>query len=85
MLFGDVDAVTCLPGFTVSGGVKVRRGRRFLFLCSLFQRVHHEVAVSLSTRPNEVSEKSSVLSQVRADSEDAMRELSFTDEYFDKL
>ena len=35
-----------------------------------------------STRPNEVSEKSAALSQVRADLDGAMRESSLTNEYF---
>ena len=47
MLFGDVGVVTCLRGFSVSGGVnKVRRGRRFVPV-DFFQWVHHEVAASL--------------------------------------
>ena len=47
MLFGDVGLVICLPGFTLSGGCEVRRGRRFCSWGGLSQCARHEVAVCL--------------------------------------
>ena len=50
MLFGDVSLVTCLPGFTLSSGVKCDADEKF-FLGGLSQCVHHEEAVCLLKCP----------------------------------
>ena len=46
MLLGDVGLVTCLPGFTLSGGVKCVADEDFVPV-DLSQCVRHEVAVCL--------------------------------------
>ena len=90
MLFGDVGVVTCLSGFTVSSGVMCGVDADFVPVGSLpvgSPRSCGVPTVHFGLRPEGFGqqEKSAALSQVRADLDGATRELSFTNQYFDKL